>query len=179
MPRLVQHLFDQDCTSPVDEAVRDGDCEYLKYYDRALERGWHVGAIGGEDTHDTSWAQADKPKTVVLADDRTEGGIRSALAGRRFYAIRRAGLSLSFTVDGAPMGAQLRRRAGTSLRIRATSAPGAVVELIGPGGAVLASGKRALTLRRPASNTYCYVRVREGDGAVVAVSSPVWIQVAG
>jgi hypothetical protein len=152
----------------------NGGSEYLKYYDRALERGWHVGAIGGEDVHTKDWGVASKPKTVVLADDNSAPGIKAALAARRFYATRRAGISLSFTIDGAPMGSRLTRKAGAPLLFQASATPGGVVELIGPGGAVLADSGGSLYASRAATNTYYYLRVRHGD-TVVAVSSPIWI----
>lgn len=152
------------------------------FYARALDRGWHVGAIGAEDVHDRDWATPDKPKTVLLAERNDPAGIRAALEGRRFYAVRRTGTKLSLTVDGAAMGSRLRRAAGSPLRVAAsTSAPGATLELVTSGGRVVATGDDGtLDVSRAATadERWYYVRARTGD-VVHAVSSPVWVTATG
>ena len=160
--------------------VFNGGGEHLRVYDQALDRGWHVGAVGAEDEHGTSWAAVDKPKTVLLADERTPAAIRAALEGRRMAALRSSAAPRpTLTVDGALMGSRLRRDAGAPLAIHA-SAPGAALELVTSGGAVVATGAGALDVTRPAAGAerWYYVRAKHGD-RVVSVSSPVWVTVTG
>ncbi|MDP9842420.1 hypothetical protein [Streptosporangium lutulentum] len=62
------------------------------WYAHALDKGWHVGAIGAEDKgHDRTddWGGSQYAKTVVLAKSNTEKDIKSAMADRRFYATPR------------------------------------------------------------------------------------------
>src|SRR5690606_3901714 len=108
-------------------------------YGRALDRGWHIGAVGAEDSHDTSWGRPHKPKTVILADELTRASLRQALEARRFYAIRRAGVRIDFRADGEVMGSRLARDAGESVHFTASvNEPGAKIELVTSGGKVVA-----------------------------------------
>jgi hypothetical protein len=151
------------------------------YYVEALDKGWHVGAIGAEDMHDTTWAAPKHPKTVVLATENTAASIHDAYLARRFYAIRDNGERLKFTVNGRQMGE--RFAPGTSLVIAAEAddaagAPinGALMEFITNGGRVVAhSGSTAATtIPVDLSMRYLFVRVKAADGRIVAYSSPVF-----
>lgn len=163
------------------------------WYAHALDKGWHVGAIGAEDLgHDRGddWGGPEEAKTVIAAPDRSRIALKAAMTARRTYAIRRPGYRLDFGVDDAPMGARLQRPTGRALRVRAaaSAAGGTVgarrhleVDLVTSGGRVVATAADGtLDVRRPATadERWYVVRVREtGDGtdAPVAYSSPVWV----
>jgi hypothetical protein len=148
-------------------------------YGLALDRGWHVGAIGAEDTHDRSWGVPRKPKTVILAGELTRSSLREALEARRFYAIRRAGVRLGFTANGQPMGSRLAKpETGEAIAFAAsTNVPGATIELVASGGEVVASGTETLEVSHPYDGErWFFVRVRDAEGASVAYSSPVWLE---
>jgi len=151
------------------------------WYARALDRGWHVGAIAGEDLHD-DWAGPEFAKTVVLASERTPAAIREGLLARRFYAVLGTATRLAFTVDGEPMGSRLERPAGRPLAFRAAvSDPAASVELVTAGGRVVATGAGSLRAARPvdAAEGWYFVRARSATGAPLAYSSPVWVTAVG
>ena len=72
------------------------------YYVHALDKGWHVGAVGAEDLHGdpghSDYGSSRWAKTVVLSTSRSRDALRQAMLERRFYAIRRNdGLSGVFT----------------------------------------------------------------------------------
>ena len=90
-------------------------------YGEALDKGWHVGAVGAEDTHDTDWGQPSKHKTVILAPELTRDALRDALLARRFYAVRQAGTRMTFTANAQPMGTTLRPAAGDPIAFTASS----------------------------------------------------------
>jgi hypothetical protein len=147
-------------------------------YGEALDAGWHVGAIGAEDTHDTGWGVPQERKTVILAPALSRDALREALLARRFYAVHRAGIRMSFTADGAIMGARLARAAGAPVALRATAGePGATLELVTSGGELVASGVGSLSVDRPASpdERWYFVRVRDAGGRSIAYSSPIWV----
>jgi histidinol phosphatase-like PHP family hydrolase len=156
------------------------------YYVHALDKGWHVGAIGAEDLHGEpsqgrdTWGGPQWAKTVVLASDRSEASIRSALLARRFYAIRDNDgprLTLDFSIDGQIMGSRLVRGAGTPLHIVATTdRPGAAIEVVTTGGTVVATGSGSIDTTLPAASTqrYYFMRVKE-NGNWVGYGSPVWV----
>jgi hypothetical protein len=151
-------------------------------YGEALDKGWHVGAIGAEDTHNTDWGLPARNKTVILASSLTRAGLREALVARRFYAIRHAGVRMTFTANGQPMGSRLNAAAGDPLSFEASSdVPGATLELVTSGGAVVQSGAGSLSVTRAATagERWYFVRVRDADGQSVAYSSPVWVETSG
>ncbi len=168
------------------ELFNDFD-EYDRYYAHALDKGWHIGAVGAEDLHGIpdsdgrneqggpQWA-----KTVILANDRSETSLKDAMHARHFYAIRDnrgPRLQLSFTVNKAVMGSRLTVRTNKDLAIHArTNRPDAVVDVITSGGAVVASGLGEVDVTLPAtgSQRYYFMRVRSG-ASPIGYSSPVWI----
>lgn len=156
-------------------------------YVRALDRGWHVGAIGAEDLGHRKpplddWGGPGWAKTVVLAPEATPAAIRSALLARSFYATGpgEGALRLELTVDGERMGARLERATGARLAVAAgVSDPAVTLELVTSGGRVVARGGDSLRARRRAATDerWYFVRARRGE-QIVGYSSPVWVQAA-
>ena len=155
-------------------------------YAFALDRGWHVGAVGAEDLGHRKpplddWGAPRWPKTVILATARTRDAIREALLARRFYAVAadENALQLSFSVDGRPMGSRIVRTPNRPLALLATvSDPALTLELVTNGGRVIATatgGTLRLGRRNWAGEDWYFVRARRG-GKPVAYSSPVWVE---
>jgi hypothetical protein len=152
------------------------------YYAHALDKGWYLGAIGAEDLghhRGDNWGGPQWAKTVVLASDRSAGAMKAAMYARRFYAIRRPGIQLDFTVDGFLMGTRLTRAAGAPLAVSAaTNLAGATLELVTSGGASIATGSGGVLSASPpaaVAQHYYFVRVRDASGEPVAYSSPIWV----
>ena len=160
------------------------------WYARALDRGWHLGAIGAEDLGhnlDDNWGGPNRAKTVILATGRTAAAIKSAMLERRFYAIKRAGIRMTYTLNDRPMGARFDAAPGSQLHIEASvSAPAEGSDLhldvITSGGQVVATGGPSISTDVSASSQqrYYYVRVRKGSGPgePIAYSSPIWTTTA-
>lgn len=154
------------------------------WYARALDRGWHVGAIGAEDKghrRTDDWGAPEHAKTVILASANTRGHLRQAMADRRFYAVLDNALRLDFSVDDEPMGARLKRPRGAELPIEAHvrgSLTPLTLELVSSRGRVVASATGdALRARRHVTRDepWYFLRVRRGPQSV-AYSSPVWVE---
>lgn len=151
------------------------------FYVQALDNGWHVGAIGAEDTHDTTWAAPRHPKTVVLATANTADAIHEAYLARRFYAIRDASERLKFVVNNRQMGERFAPGASLAISAEIDDAsgkpiPGAQMDFVTTGGRVVAhAGNIAdTTMPAEASMHYLFVRVTGSDGKILAYSSPVF-----
>lgn len=156
-----------------------------------LDKGWHVGVLGSEDHHGTSWGNADLPKTGLIARSLDRADLREAMLARRMYALDRnhSDLRVRYVVEGQPMGARIRRPAGTALsaevRVTRDGVPvTADVEFVGPGNTVLdrVSGTVARTsLRVGDTESYAFARIRlpeRADGGgdrPVAFASPIWL----
>ena len=165
---------------------RDQDSVPEGYYAHALDKGWHLGAVGAEDIGHRkppadNWGGPQWAKTVILAPSRSAADLRAALLARRFYAVGPGddALRLSFSVDGADMGSRLERPTGAPLTIAATTSdPGLTLELVTSGGRVVERGAGgALTATRTAAagERWYFLRARRGDRPV-AYSSPVWVR---
>ena len=155
----------------------------------ALDQGWHVGPIGGEDHHGTAWAQPDLPKTVLIARENSRSALREAWLARRFYAVAQGynDVRLTFAGNGAPMGARLAVAEGDAVGFAASvSQPGngsfaPLIEVVGPGGLVLASAAGDAisfdVVVTEAAERYRFIRVTDqATGEVVAVSAPIWFR---
>ena len=152
----------------------------------ALDKGWHVGAVGSEDHHDTEWGDPDLPKTVLLARSRDRNDLREAMQARRFYAVAQFynDLRMTFTLDGSPMGSRLRRPAGSQLPLSVSLTRNGgdfigIVEVVTRNNAVVATltGNHVETLVPVTDEeSYYFLRVRDPQtGRPVAFSSPIWV----
>jgi len=152
----------------------------------ALDKGWHIGAVGSEDHHDTEWGDPNLPKTVLLARSRDRNDLREAMMARRFYAVAQFynDLRMQFTIDDAPMGSRLQRPAGSHLPLTAsfTRAGGSfigIVEVVTRNNTVVATLTGShVEAQVPVSDeeSYYFLRIRDPDtGQPVAFSSPIWV----
>ena len=159
------------------------------WYAHALDKGWHVGAIGSEDEHGREWGKPTRAKTVLIARDRTVAALREAMLARRFYALAQNGnaLRMTFTAAGMPMGSRLSPLRNSLVpllvEVRGTAFNG-TLELVGNGGALIFSAKGPRlehTVRADSAESWYFVRVREGDAnsKPIAYSSPIWINAGG
>ena len=156
--------------------------DYGSFYARALDKGWHLGAIGAEDLghhYTDDWGGPGWAKTVILAENRSEAALKAAMLARRFYAIRRPGMRLTFTANDRPMGLASRAREGKAVKVRATiNDPTARLQLVTSGGARRRQrrlGSLSACPKAAASDRYYFVRALDAQGNPIAYSSPVWV----
>ena len=146
-----------------------------RFYDRALELGWHVAPSNNDPAC----------RTVVYAHSLTEEGIYDAIRNRRVYATEDTDLSIHYSMDGHSMGSRQKRwQLGESADLLVTLSDPTdaigTVAVIGEGGISLASqvfdGQWATAeFTLPADQRYYYIRVTQSDGDV-AVTAPVWVE---
>ncbi|WP_372777453.1 CocE/NonD family hydrolase [Litorivivens sp.] len=65
--------------------IREG--EDISYYIKALNNGWHIGALDAEDEHQREWANTIDGKTLILTRGRKPQDYYHALANRRTIAV--------------------------------------------------------------------------------------------
>ncbi len=173
---------------------------YADDYMRALDRGWHVGAVGAEDMHDTTWAQPQHPKTVVLAESLDDAAFKKAMQARRMYALvsnqPNEDLRITLDAEGHAMGSRLSCSAGKTvpLRVHVTLASGAPFSGIlrlydradpqapladGPGSPLATISGDTLEYALPVAaegEHWFFVRVDNASGESLAYTSPIWIR---
>lgn len=171
------------------ECFNRGD-DYGDAYFQALDRGWHVGAIGVSDHHGDDWGNPTFPRAGVLAPALTLPHLQAALHARRVFATRSATLALLVMAHEAVMGARLALHPSAPLTIGvwchdpAASSGRACLELWSNGGTLIAThetrglqqiGWCAEVKPRDAREYWFVVRVLY-DGSARAYSSPLWVR---
>lgn len=183
----------------------NGTQDFGPYYVEALDKGWHVGAVGAEDKghgKEDRWGGPEWAKTVILAPvavpactPSTPGTLpdpaaptcaelryRDAMLARHTYAVQAGAndIRIHLDADGELMGARLSRAPGEAFPINATVTGGAArLELVSNGGAVVASADGdSLTYvgAGMSAERYYFLRVLDAAGKPVAYSSPVWVR---
>jgi hypothetical protein len=156
---------------------------------RALNRGWHVGLIGSQDTHTDDWGDGTRwARTAMLMRANTPAEFREALLARRFYATTDANLDVRFDAgEAGVMGARIRRPVGATvpLTVNANDPDGEAIQSIelltgGPNDTFSVVGTAAGTssLSVPVTSDWgerwYLARVTQADGEK-AYTSPIWL----
>lgn len=156
-----------------------------QYYQRALDKGWHVAPTNNQDNHKGLWGDANTARSVVMADSLTRDNIYDAIRNYRLYATEDNDLSIYYTLDGYEMGSILSDgQTGNKVTIKAelsdpTDDSIGKVQVITNGGLVLGEttvGSKEDTVTFEVDNNYSfyYLKVTEADGDI-AVTAPVWV----
>ncbi|MFC1717808.1 CehA/McbA family metallohydrolase [Candidatus Poribacteria bacterium] len=157
----------------------------------ALMRGYRLGFIGGTDNH-CGWPTRQGAGycglTAVQADSLDTQTVFNAVYDRRCYATSGARIVADATLNGYPIGSELKLEPGQErkfqVRIQGT-APIAAVQIIHCGYVLADLSVEADQLDfvgewvderpgRPLEDTYYYVRARQTDGHCVWLS-PFWV----
>lgn len=157
----------------------------------ALDHGWKVSPICGNDNHGMTGIGKQTSRTFVLATAKTKAAILDAMKNRRTYASLDKSLQARYTVNGAIMGSTLDKPVKYGFDINLSSADKITkIDIVTDGGRVVSdftpmSGNtvRWQTGVDDSTSKYFFVRVwtaRGGDapGAdpakPVAWLAPVW-----
>jgi PHP domain len=179
-PALDDHIVALECFNRGDD--------YGDAYFQALDRGWHVGAIGVSDHHSDDWGNPAFPRAGVLAPTLTLSQLQAALAARRVFATRSPTLALLVMGHDGLMGSRLQLGSSEPLRIDvwchdpSAHHGRARLELWSNGGRLIATDETrglqqvgwCVTIPpRDAREHWFVVRVLY-DGMIQAYSSPLW-----
>jgi hypothetical protein len=169
------------------ECFNRGD-DYGEAYVQALDRGWHLGAIGVSDHHGDDWGNPTLPRAGVLAPTLTLPHLQSALMARRVFATRSPTLALFMLGNETLMGSRLHLSPSDSLSFGLwchdprASRGRTRLELWSNGGQLIETYETrgmqqvgwCVTIRpRDGREHWFIVRVLY-DGMVQAYSSPLW-----
>ncbi len=156
-----------------------------EYYQRALDKGWHVAPTNNQDNHKGLWGDANTARSVVLADSLTQENIYDAMRNYRVYATEDNDLNIYYTLDGYEMGSILSEgQVGDTVTLKAelsdkTDDSIGKVQVITNGGLVLkeetvAANTDTVEFQIDNNYSYYYLKVTEADGDI-AVTAPVWV----
>jgi len=175
------------------EVINSNNKIHYAAFVNALDKGWKVSPVCGNDNHGFWGIVHHTSRTFVLATDKTKESILDAMKHRRTYASLDGNIQCRYTVNGATMGSTLDHPDGFNFDI-AISDPDTgqpkdkitKIDIVKDGGAVAQVYKPmpAYSVRwRPtisdATNKFFFVRVWNaggGDAAGASSADPVaWL----
>lgn len=111
-----------------------------KYYYKLLDKGWHIGALNGQDNHKADWGDIDN-LTVVISKSLKEKDFMEALKNRRAYSTESRTLKLIVKANDYWMGSILPLDKKITFTIKAEDKKNPIkrIELISNGAEVLKS----------------------------------------
>lgn len=111
-----------------------------KYYYKLLDKGWHIGALNGQDNHKANWGDSDN-LTVVISKSLKEKDFMEALKNRRAYSTQTRTLKLIVKANDYWMGSILPLDKKITFTIKAQDKKNPIkrIELISNGAEVLKS----------------------------------------
>ncbi|MDB6027399.1 MAG: hypothetical protein JWM68_3622 [Verrucomicrobiales bacterium] len=152
----------------------------------ALDKGWKVSPVCGNDNHGFWGISNHTSRTGVLATDRTKVAILEAMKNRRTYASLDRNLQCRYSVNGAIMGSTLDKTNAFQFEIMISDPDSnepkdkiTRIEIVKDGGAVVETFKPSPAynvtwkpLILDATNRYFFVRVWNAGGADAAKAKP-------
>ncbi|MCY6484330.1 CehA/McbA family metallohydrolase [Clostridium aestuarii] len=111
-----------------------------KYYYKLLDKGWHLGAINGQDNHRANWGDTDN-LTVVVSKSLREQDFMEAFKNRRTYSSETRTLKLSILVNNCHMGSIIKTNSTRELKFNIIAEdkknPINKIEIISNGGEII------------------------------------------
>lgn len=89
------------------EVVNSNKNVHYEGFIKALDAGWKVSPVAGNDNHGFGGIKNQNSRTFVLATERTKPAILDAIKNRRTYASFDQNINCSYTVNGKIMGSTL------------------------------------------------------------------------
>ncbi|MEG0485921.1 MAG: hypothetical protein RR576_10790, partial [Oscillospiraceae bacterium] len=156
------------------------------YYNKALDKGWHVAPSNNQDNHKGKWGDANTARTVVIAPTLNYANVMKALQNRNVYATEDNNLNVMYYANGQIMGTKLGtadsnlKEINFEITVKDPDASDAIsqISVITEGGTEViskqfTSNEATWNYTQPAEQSYYYLRIVQADGNV-AVTAPVW-----
>jgi hypothetical protein len=89
------------------EVINSNTHIHYEGFINALDHGWKVSPVAGNDNHGLTGITKQKSRTFVLAISKTKVAILDAMKNRRIYASLDNNIQCRYTVNGAIMGSTL------------------------------------------------------------------------
>lgn len=168
------------------EVINSNNKIHYAAFVNALDKGWKVSPVCGNDNHGFWGILHHTSRTFVLATARTKAAILDAMKHRRTYASLDGNIQCRYTVNGAIMGSTLNRpdvfKFDISISDPDTDKPGdriTKIDIVKDGGAVVQVYSPApahsviwsCTIK-DATNKFFFVRVWNAGGGDAPGGSP-------
>jgi hypothetical protein len=170
------------------EVINSNKNVHYPAFINALDAGWKVSPVAGNDNHGLGGITTQKARTFVLATQRTKVAILDAMKNRRTYASFDQNIKCRYTVNGQVMGSTLTDKAevfkfeinisepdtdnprGMITKIDIVKDSGIVVESYSPAPSY--SVRWSPTIK-DSNNKYFFIRVWNAGGSDVQATSKI------
>jgi hypothetical protein len=179
------------------EVINSNNHIHEEGFINALDKGWKVSPVSGNDNHGTAGISQQTSRTFLLATSRTKVALLDAMKHRRTYASLDRNIQCTYTVNGQIMGSTLHAPEELTFKIEIqdpdTDNPRdkiTKIDIVGDGGVVVQTYEPSPAYSvtwspviKNSTNKYFFVRVwNEGGGDApkpdpnkpVAWLAPVW-----
>lgn len=99
------------------EVINSNNKIHYAGFVNALDHGWKVSPVCGNDNHGLAGITRNTSRTFVLAKDKSKAAILDAMKHRRTYASLDKDIQCNYTVNGVIMGSTLDRPANFKFHI--------------------------------------------------------------
>lgn len=158
--------------------------DYMSYYVKALDLGWHLAPSGNQDNHSASWGSADTRRTAVLAGSLSREHIFDAIRNYRVYSTTDINMKLIYKINGSIMGSSLSNPSTLNFSISAVDPDAgdniSRIEIYTEdkqlvGTSYFSSNNVSWNTFSVSGNTnkYYFLKVIQADGQF-AISAPIW-----
>jgi hypothetical protein len=90
------------------EVINSNNKIHYPAFVNALDHGWKVSPVCGNDNHGLTGIEKHTSRTYLLAKSRTKVDLLDAMKNRRTYASLQKGLECRYTLNGEVMGSTLK-----------------------------------------------------------------------
>ncbi|RKH53197.1 DNRLRE domain-containing protein [Corallococcus llansteffanensis] len=169
------------------EVINSNDNLHYEGWLAALQKGWKVSPVCGNDNHGFWGITRHTARTFLVAPSRTKAALLDAMKQRRTYAALDTNLHVVYTVNGAIMGSTLASPSTFNFNIQVSDADVgdriSRIEILKDNGVVVqtfapATPQASVTWTPSLTDTtsrYFFLRVyNEGSTAPMAWIAPVW-----
>ena len=169
------------------EVINSNNKIHYPAFINALDHGWKVSPICGNDNHGLAGITHTNSRTFVLATSRTKAAILDAMKNRRTYASLDQNIQCRYSVNGAIMGSTLNRPGEFKFDISITDPKDRItkVDIVKDGGAIAqtytpepGNSVHWTPVVSDSTSKYFFVRVWTAGAAdpanPVAWLAPVW-----
>jgi hypothetical protein len=155
-------------------------------YYKALDEGWHIAAINGQDNHSNDWGKSPNV-TAVIAKELSADSLIQSIKLRRVYSTESRSLKLTVKGNSKWMGSILNLRKDDTLEISIHAEdninPIEKLQIISTGGKIIeektfnssSDCKWKYTLTVSDNSAWYVVKVLHTNGQI-GISSPLFIQ---
>lgn len=121
------------------EVINSNNKIHYPAFINALDHGWKVSPICGNDNHGLSGITKQSSRTFVLATAKTKAAILDAMKNRRTYASLSKNIQCRYSVNGAIMGSTLKAAGEYRFDIAVSNPKDQItkVDIVKDGGAIV------------------------------------------